>query len=291
MKKFEEKYSRRRYRAAYSTTIFSITVVMFMLGLLVLTVFHTNRFSKYVRENIGIQLELADHVSDRAALALNDSLNKTTFVRKSEFVSRKEAARRLSEELGENFVDFMGYIPLPSTIEIFLHSPYTVQDSIARIEDDLLKNPAIQKITYQKSLVSLINENLERIGVAVIVFAVLLLVISVILIYNTIRLAVFSRRLLIKSMLLVGATQAFIRKPFIVGGIWQGLISGSIAGALLLVIMAILNNKLPSLDMFGNIPFLILLFILMLVFAALITFLSNYFAVKKYLKINSEELY
>ncbi len=151
--------------------------------------------------------------------------------------------------------------------------------------------PGIQKISYQKSLVDLINENLERIGFGILLFAVLLLIISVMLIYNTIRLAVFSRRMLIKSMLLVGATQAFIRKPFIIGGIWQGVISGLLAVALLSGVMFFAGQNLEGIYLFEPFVPVVLIFMGLWLFAVLITFLSNYFAVKKYLKINSEELY
>ncbi len=291
MKKFEEKYNHKRYRAAYNTTVFSITVVMFMLGLLALVVYHTNRLSDYVREHIGIQLELSENLTAGQALSFKDSLDATAAVRRSVYISKAEAARQLSDELGEDFVSFMGYIPLPATIELFLNSNYTSPDSLQHLESRLRRTQAVQNVSYQKSLVDLINQNLDRLITGVLLFAALLLVISVILIYNTIRLAVFARRMLIKSMILVGATQAFIRKPFIMAGIRQGLISGLLAAALLAAVVWLSQMKFPQLGLLTQIIPLVILFCGMLLFAVLITFLSNYFAVKKYLKINSEELY
>ncbi|MFP4469844.1 MAG: cell division protein FtsX [Bacteroidales bacterium] len=291
MKKLEEKYNRKRYRTAYTTTVFSITLVIFMLGLLALAVHQTNKLSEYLRGNIGIQLELSDRLEAEEALVLKDSLANLEFVSRSVYVSKEEAAKQLSHELGEDFVSFMGYIPLPASIELFLESEYTYQDSIAAIEQRLSGIPAIRKISYQKSLIDLINENLERIGLGILLFTGLLLIISVLLIYNTIRLAVFSRRMLIKSMLLVGATQGFIRKPFLIGGIWQGIISGAVAVLLLLGVMLLIRNNFGGPDMFADAIILWGIFLGMVVFSVIITFLSNYFAVKKYLKINSEDLY
>ena len=291
MKKFEEKYNRRRYRSAYNTTVFSITLVMFMLGLLSMAVYQTGELADYLRENIGIQLELSNNLNQEKALALKDSLDQLGFVSSSVFVSKEEAARQLKRDLGEDFVSFMGYIPLPATIELYLNSRYTYPDSITGIEQRLMNIPGIQKISYQKSLVDLINENLERIGFGVLLFAGLLLIISVMLIYNTIRLAVFSRRMLIKSMLLVGATQAFIRKPFIIGAIWQGVISGLLAVTLLIGVMFFAGKNLEGLNLFEPVVPVVLIFLGLWLFALLITLFSNYLAVKKYLKINSEELY
>lgn len=291
MTKFEEKYNRKRYRASYGTTVISISLVLFVLGLMALMVFHANKLSDYVRENIGVSVMLKDEINNLDILLFKSKLDSLEYVKSTKLISKAVAAEKLKHELGEDFVDFLGYNPLPTTIVVFLHAGYTAEDSISKISENFLREDFVREVDYQKSMVELVNRNLSKVGMVLMAFSGILLVISVLLIYNTIRLAVFARRLLIKSMLLVGATQAFIRKPFIVSGIFQGLIGGTIAVILLAAILYLAQNKIPEITVLQDIRFISLIFAGVVIFGVLIAWFSNYFAVKKYLKFNSDTLY
>ncbi len=291
MQKFEEKHNRKRYRASYGTTVISISLVLFMLGLLALIVFHANKLSEYVRENIGVSVILKDGINDQDVLFFKAKLDSLPAVKSTELITSEDAAKKLRDDLGEDFVDFLGYNPLPATIVMYLHATYTAEDSISAISASLLKEDFVREVDFQGSLVELVNRNLSKVRMVLLGFSGILLIISILLIYNTIRLAVYARRLLIKSMLLVGATQAFIRKPFIISGILQGLIGGAIAVIFLAGILYFAQYKIPEIAVLQDIRFITIIFVAVVLFGALITWLSNYFAVKKYIKFDSDAIY
>jgi cell division transport system permease protein len=291
MTKIEEKYSRKRYRNAYGTSVVSISLVLFMLGLLALMILHTSKLSEYVRESIGVSVMLKDAVSEREALDFQSGLDSLYYVKSTELITRDEAAQKLKDELGEDFIDFLGYNPLPSTIVIYLHSQYTFEDSIHAIREKILSEDYVKDVDFQQSLVELVNRNVTKVGMVLAGFSGILLIISVLLIFNTIRLAVFARRFLIKSMLLVGATPAFIRRPFIINGVLQGLAGGAVSVVLLAALLYLAQNKIPEITVLQDVRLIVLIFVGVVVFGVLITWLSNFFAVKKYLKTNSDALY
>lgn len=291
MIKFEERYNRKRYKIAYHTTTFSITLVLFMLGLLVFTLLHTRRLSDYVRENIGIIIIVKDNVSEFEIMELKSRIETNTYVKGTHYTSKDDAAKELSAELGEDFVGFIGYNPLLPVIEVFLTWDYCNENGYKMFERTLNHELMIKEVIYQKPMIELINANISKISTGVFIFSGLLLVVSVMLIYSTIRLAVYSKRLLIKSMLLVGATQRFIRKPFLNSGFIQGIMSGMFALGLLFIAIFFTEQKLPGLNLLSDVPTLFLFASSVIIFGVCITGLSNYFAVKKYLNINSEELY
>ncbi len=291
MSQFEEKYNRRRYKTAYGTTVVSISLVLFMLGLMALMAYDARKLSDFVKENIGITIVINENVTENEILAFQANLENKSFVKSTEYITKEQAAKKMTDELGEDFVGFIGYNPLPPTIIMHILAAYTTDENLQNIENDILKSNLVKEVDYQKSMVNLVNSNITKIGFGILGFAGLLFIVSILLIYNTIRLAVYSKRMLIKSMLLVGATQSFIRKPFIIIGIWQGIIGGGVAIVLLSAILALILQKLPELAILQDSWFVATLFGVLLVFGAILTGFSNYFAVKKYLNINSDELY
>lgn len=291
MKSFEEKYSIKRYKTAYSATVFSITLVLFMFGLVLLLVFHTSKLTTYFRESIGVSVVINNNARANEVLALKSLLENQDFVKSTKYISKQQAADELKLELGEDFVEFIGYNPLPPTLEIFLYEEFTYGEKLKEVESFLQEQKIIENVEFQHSLIKLIERNISRISKWVGAFSLLLLLISVLLIHNTIRLAIYSKRMLIKSMLLVGATQAFIRKPFIIHGIYQGLWSGAFAVCLLTLILIFTNRKLPDLALFNNWFLILIVGFLIIAFGVLITWTSNLIAIKKYLKLNSEDLY
>lgn len=291
MKPNDNKFKLRSYRAAYGTTVLSITLVLFILGVFALVLIQARELTNFVRENIGLQIELNDSATDEMISGILLHLDSQRYTAGTKFVSKEEAAKELAADLGEDFIDFIGYNPLPNTIELFLNSEFIVGDSIAAIKRQLLGFPEIRTINYQENLLELVNQNINRLGKGILFFSILLLIVSVLLIHNTIRLAVYAKRLLIKSMLLVGATQWFIRKPFVLNGLLQGFLSGVLAVALLWSFILFARTKIPELQMLEITDLIWLLSVAMILFGLLVSWVSTYFAIKKYLKINSEDLY
>jgi len=244
-----------------------------------------------MRENIGMSLLLNDDVSSVDALQFQKSIDSLYFVKSSDLITKEDAAQKLKEDLGEDFIDFLGYNPLPGTIVIYLHAQYTQNDSINAIRGQILKEACVREVDFQGSLVELVNRNISKVGLVLAGFIGILLIISILLIYNTIRLAVFARRFLIKSMLLVGASHAFIRRPFIISGVLQGLAGGAVSVVLLAALLYLAQNKIPEIAVLSDMKFITLIFVGLVVFGVLVSWLSNFFAVKKYLKTNSDALY
>jgi len=279
----QDRYNEKRYRTAYRTTVFSITAVLVLLGLTAMIIFHAGTFSAYIRENIAVTVELDETAAENVIFAIRDSIGQHEAVKAVKYVTPAEATEILRRELGDDFLDFLDFNPIPPTLEVFLHEEYTFSDRFQVVENFLLSQKIVTAVYYEKDLLDKVNRNISRITKGILMFSVILLIISVLLINNTIRLAVYSKRQLIKSMYLVGATQAFIRRPFIVGGILQGLTGGIITVFLLLGILLLANQKLPELHLFGR-PFISLfIFMGIILFGIFVTWASNYIAVKKYL--------
>lgn len=291
MKSFGEKYNRRRYRTAYSTSVFSIALVLFLLSLLGLMIFFAGKLKSYFRENIGISLVIDSEAEAGQILEFKDALEKYPYVKSVRYISKQQAAEQLKAELGEDFVKFIGYNPLPPTLEMFLYDEYTQSDSLAVITNGLYGHNIIRNIEYEHQLLDLIDTNISRISTWIVVFSGLLLIVSVVLIHNTIRLSIYSKRMLIKSMVLVGASQPFIRRPFIRAGLYQGLTGGLLAVCLLIAMLLFASIRMPELSILEDVRIIVWLGLGIMAFGLLITWLSTYIAVKKYLKIRSEDLY
>lgn len=286
-----EKYSLRKIRSSFFSTIVSLSLVLFVLGLLGLVVLNAKKLSDYVKENIGLSVILNDSIKDADMMLMRKQLDASPFVKKATFVTKEQAAESLQKDLGEDFVKFLGYNPLLSSFDIKLKAEYANNDSLLAIEKRLLQNSSIKEVYYQKSLVNVINENVKKIGLVLLGFCVLLSVISIALINNTIRLYIYSKRFIIKTMQLVGATQSFISKPFIVRSVWNGFYSALITIALLMGLIYTAQNNFPELIELQDINLFIELFLMVMIAGIGITFISTYFAVKKFLKIQTDELY
>lgn len=291
MAKKEEAIIGRRLRTSYISTVVSITLVLFVLGLLGLVMLHARKLSDHVKENLGFSVILHDNARPAEISHLQKTLDVMPAVKSTEYVSSDMAAETLMEELGEDFVEFLGYNPLFPSIEVRLVASYANPDSLVLFEDEVMKNRIVREVHYQKDLVSSVNDNVEKIGLGLLVFSLLLLAIAFTLINNTIRLSVFSKRFLIKSMQLVGATQSFIRKPFVIKGVVQGLIGASLAILLLLGVLYAGQHQIPELITFQDSRMLLSLFVMVILLGILISWISTHMAVKKYLRIKTDYLY
>lgn len=291
MARQEEKIIGRRLKTSYVTTVASISLVLFVLGILGLTVLFAQRLSDHVKENIGFTVFIQDNASHSDITALQERLEAMDAVRGTEYISREKAAEDLMADLGEDFVEFLGYNPLSASIVVSLHAPYANPDSLEVFGQRVLNSRIVAEVDYQRDLVHLVNENVRKIGAGLAVFSALLLMIAFALINNTIRLSVFSKRFLIKSMQLIGATQGFIRKPFVIKGVMQGLVSSLVAIACLVAGLFALQRRMPGLDLFADPGMLALLFAIVVFLGMVISYISTFFAVRKYLKIKTDSLY
>ncbi|MCK4361294.1 MAG: permease-like cell division protein FtsX, partial [Bacteroidales bacterium] len=291
MSKAEDKYSKRRLKSSYVTTLVSITLVLFMLGMLGLIILHAKKLSDYVKENIGFSIIMKENVKEAGIIQLQKTLDASDYVKSTEYITKEKAAEELTKDLGEDFIDFLGYNPLLPSIDLRLKAEYANIDSLAIIEKDLLANKNVKEVFYQKSLVHLINKNLRRISIIILGFSILLLIIAIALINNTIRLSVYSKRFLIKSMQLVGATQAFIRRPFILKGILHGILGAFIAILLLVGILYFSQQEIPELVNLQDADLFISIFGFVILLGIIISWMSTFFAVKKYLNLKADSLY
>ncbi len=291
MARKEDKYNKRRLKTSYLTSFVSITLVLLMIGVLGLIVLHANKLSNHVKENIGIRVVIKDESREAGILQLQKFLDATEYAKSTEYITKEKAAEELQSELGEEFIDFLGFNPLPSSIDLRLKAEYANIKSIETIEKELLANKNVKEVFYQKSLVQAINQNVQKIGLIILGFSGLLLIIAIALINNTIRLSVYSKRFLIKSMLLVGATQTFIRRPFIIRGIVQGIYSAVFSLVLIGGIIYFAQHELPELIDFQDIQLFISLIVIVVLTGILISWLSIYFALRKFLNMKTDDLY
>jgi cell division transport system permease protein len=286
-----EKYARRKAQTSYFSTVISISLVLFMLGALGLIILHAKKLSDYVKENIGFSIILKENVKEVDIVQLQKTLDAAYYVKSTEYITKEKAAESLIKDLGEDFVSFLGYNPLLASIEVRLKADYANNDSIAWIERELLANTKVKEVIYQKSLISMVNENIKKISLVMLGFSALLLLISIALINNTIRLSIYSKRFLIKSMQLVGATKGFIRRPFVIKGIMQGIYAGIIAVVLLVGLLYLAQREIPELLYLQDEQLIAILFGFVILLGVLISWLSTFLAVRKYLRLKIDDLY
>ena len=291
MSKSENKHSKRRLRSSYLTTIISISLVLFMLGMLGLIILNAQQISNHVKENIGFSIILNKDVKQQEVKHIKDLLDTEPFVKQTVFIDPDVAAAEFQEALGEEFVKFIGENPLLPSIDVKLNAAYANPDSLANIEVVLLENTKIKEVFYQADLVDAVNKNMKKISLYLLGFSGLLLIIAMALINNTIRLSIYSKRFLIKTMQLVGARHSFIRRPFVARGIGNGIVAAFIAIGLIITFLYYVQQQLPELIDFKNIELYGALFLIVIILGIIISWISTNLAVRKYLRIESGDLY
>lgn len=278
---------------SYIVSLMSIMVVLFLLGLFAILMMHAGRLSAHIMENIGFEIVMNGDTKEANILRLQKELDAMPAVKSTEYITKGEAISRLSEDLGEDFLQWLGdeENPLLPSIDVRFNAAYANNDSLSVIEAQLAQNQDVKEIYYQKSLIDLINKNVRRIAIVLLVLSAILLIIAVILIRNTIRLSVYSKRLLIRSMQLVGATRSFIRRPFVGRSVLQGLIAALIAVGLLASMMYALNQNLPELSLIQNKTVIIGIYVSLIIFGILLSAISTFFALNKYLNADVDKIY
>jgi cell division transport system permease protein len=274
-------------------SLVSITLVLFLLGLFALFMMHARKLSNHVKENLGFEIVMNSDVKEANILRLQKELDAMPAVKSTEYITKEEAISRLSEDLGEDFLQWLGNEanPLLPSIDVRFHADYANNDSIAVIEAQLHENTDIKEVYYQKSLIDLINQNLRKIAIVLMILSVVLLVIAIALIRNTIRLSIYSKRFLVRSMQLVGATESFIRRPFLRQGVSQGFFGGLLADLLLLGILIAVSKRVPDLTLIQDTKVVVAIFIGLIALGVVLAWLSTRAALDRFLKANLDKLY
>jgi len=286
-----KKIAQKKVRTAFLTTSISISLVLLILGIVGFLLLNAQRLSNYVKENIGVTVYIKDDAKKPNIIKLQKILDAKDYVKSTELITKEKAAEIMTKDLGEDFVDFLGFNPLSTSINIHFYADYAQEDSLLLIQENLLKYPQVKEVSYKKDLLALINKNIKRISFILIAFSLLLFVISYTLINNTIRLSIYSKRFVIRTMKLVGATKSFIRTPFLINSVMMGLFSSLLSIGILLFLLFFLKNEFSELISFNEITLLGILFTSLVFFGIIISYIATFFAVNKYLRIKESELY
>ena len=289
----EKSSSKRRVAGSYFMSMMSIALVLFLLGVFALLMMHAQKLSKHLKENIGFEVVMNSNVKEANVLQLQKELDAMPAVKSTEYITKEEAIQRLSEDLGEDFLQWLGKEenPLLPSINVRFNAAWANNDSISVIEAQLLKNPNIKEIYYQKSMVDLVNQNVKRIGVGLLIASVILLFIAIALIRYTLRLSIYAKRFLVRSMLLVGATASYIRRPFIKSGMSQGFFGALLADIMLALLLYGLMKRLPELALVQDYRIIIGIFVGIIILGILLGGLSTRSALRKYLNADVDRLY
>ena len=286
MKKHKSIFDMQFITAGISTTM-----VLFLLGLVVFFVLTANNLSVYIRENIAFSAILDDGIKETSIIKLQESLNKKDYVKQTVYISKDQALKEQIEAMGTDPSEFLGHNPFNASIEIKLNAGYTNPDSIKWIEKELMANKSILEISYPQNLLDSVNRNLQKISAFLLGLAVLLSLISFSLINNTIRLTIYSKRFLIHTMKLVGASWGFIRRPFITRNLWIGILSGAVANAILTASAYTAVKYEPELLAIVSPKSIMIVAAAVMVFGMIITTLCAYISINKYLRMKISELY
>jgi cell division transport system permease protein len=286
-----EKYQKRRLITSYFSVVISIALVLFLVGLLALLVLNTKKVADNFKEQIALTVYLKDTAKEVEIDQMQKSLALAEYTKTIVFVSKEEAAKSYSEEIGEDFMEFLGYNPLQNSIDVYFNADYVSETQIAEISRDLGDKEFVDEIVYDKPLIALLNDNIKRLSFWILVVSGLLTFIAVLLINSSIRLSVYAKRFTIKTMQMVGATKHFIRRPFILKSIKLGIIGSTISLIGMGVVLYYLNKSFPELNLISDEILLAAIFFGVLIMGILISGLSTFFATQRFLNLKTDELY
>jgi cell division transport system permease protein len=291
LKNKEAGYSKTRLRSSYVSLVISVSLVLFLLGVLGLVLINAKELADYLRESLSFSIMLDDNAKEPDIRMLQKDLDAKPYVKSTEYISKDAAALKMKKELGEDFISFLGDNPLPPSIDVYLHSGYTSPDSVARIEKYVREYTFVKEVSVPESLLFLINENVKKISLFLLVISAFLFLIALTIINNTIRLSIYSRRFIIRTMQLVGATRAFIRGPFLIQSAIQGLLAALVAMSLLIGLLYLIEKEFFLMFSFESTYLLFLLGASIIITGILINVISTFFSVNRYLSISEDKLY
>lgn len=279
------------FNMQFITSSISTMLVLLLLGMVVFFVLSANNLSTYVRENIGFTVLVSDDMKEPEVLKFQKELNEKVYVKESVYISKEKALQEQTEAMGTDPAEFLGYNPFTASIEIKLNAEYANSDSIVWIEKEIMANKKVMEVSYPQDLLDSVNRNIRKVSMFLLGLAALLTLISFALINNTIRLTIHSKRFLIHTMKLVGASWGFIRRPFLFRNMWIGILSGVMADAVLMGMAYMLVKYEPQLIEIMTPASLLVVMISVFVFGLVITSLCAYVSINKYLRMKASALY
>ncbi|HAJ80858.1 MAG: ABC transporter permease [Zunongwangia sp.] len=286
-----ERYQKRRLISSYFSVVLSIALVLFLLGMLGLLVLNTKKVADHFKEQIAITVYFNDDAKEEAMQNLTKSLDTASYTRSVTFVSKEEAAKQTKEAIGEDFMEFLDYNPLQNSIDVYMNADFVSSEKVEEIAAKLSENSAVDEVSYDKPLISLLNNNLKKISFWVLIVSALFTFIAVLLINSSIRLSVYSKRFTIKTMQMVGATKGFIRRPFIWNSVKLGMIGAIVALIGMAAVIYYLNNSFAELNLLADKKIILALFGGVFLTGIIITWLSTFFATTRFLNLKTDELY
>lgn len=286
-----DNFQKRRLISSYFSVVLSVFLVLFLLGILGLFIINSNKLANDFKENIAMTVFFKNEANDSILKTFGTELKASRFVKSYNYVTKEAAAKDHTDIIGEDFMEFLGENPLQNSYDIHLKGDYVVKDSIAKIEADLRKNTMISDIVYDKQLVNLVNDNIKKVSMWILIISGFLAVIAVLLINSSLRLSIHSNRFIIKTMQMVGATKAFIRKPFVMRSIKLGMIGAVLAVLALIGVLIYVETSFPNLGILEDKAMIGLVLLAVLGIGILITWLSTYFATQRFLNLRTDDLY
>ena len=287
----ENRLIRRRLAGAWLSTVISISLVLLLVGVAGLLVANARSVSDYFKENMQVSVLMKQEVGDDEAMEYVSDLDAKPFIKSTTFVSREQGAKEMTDLLGEDFLNVFEAAPIPVSVDVTLKADYVSSDSLEVVKNEIMKSPLVDEVVYQQSLVDKLNTNLRKISMVLGVFIVLILFISFVLINNTVRLNVFSRRFTIHTMRLVGATKSFIRAPFLVQAVFQGLFSALLATLMLVGILFFVRSEFAQLFEVFRLDMLLIVIGVEILAGVLICVVSTALVVVRLVSLSKDELY
>jgi cell division transport system permease protein len=289
-KKFDS-YQKRRLQSSYISVVISIALVLFMVGILSLIVLKSTKVANYVKEKVAVTLFIKDNITQKQIKTFRESLLEEEFTKKAIYTSKAQAAKRFSEQIGEDFLEFLGENPLKNGIDIYLKADFVTPEKVAELEQRFQKNVFVADISYDKPLINLLTKNIKRISFWLLVLSSFFALVAMILINSSIRLSIYSKRFNIKTMQMVGATKGFIRRPFIFRSLKLGLFGALIALMGIAVIIYYLDKYIPALNFLEDYITLAYISGIVIILSLTITWISTFFATQRFLNLQTDELY
>lgn len=286
-----DKFQKRRVITSYFSVVLSVFLVLFLLGLLGLFVINSRRLSDNFKEDIAMTVFFKNDATDSVFKAFDAEMKTAKFAKDYKFVSKEDAAKEHEKVFGENFMQFLGTNPLQNSYDIHLKAEYVTNPGFSRVENKIRQNPWVADIVYDKQLITLVNDNVQRISMWILIISGVFAFISVLLINSSMRLSIYANRFIIKTMQMVGATKSFIRKPFIYRSIVLGFIGSVLAILALIGLLVYININYPTLIIFKDMELTIAVLVGVLLLGVLITWLSTYFATQRFLNLRTDDLY
>ena len=286
-----DKFQKRRLISSYFSVVLSVFLVLFLLGILGLFVINSKNLSDDFKEEIAMTVFFDNEANDTIIKAFDSEMQTAPFVKSFVYVTNEDAAKQHSDIIGEDFMTFLGENPLQNSFDIHLKADYIVNDSIAKIESRLRKNEMVSDIVYDKQLVNLVNDNIKKVSMWILIISGFLAFIAVLLINSSMRLSIYSNRFIIKTMQMVGATKSFIRKPFIWRSIKLGMIGAGLAILGLIGTLYYINTNFPNLNILEEEVLTAGVLLGVLLVGIIITWLSTFFATQRFLNLRTDDLY